>query len=122
MTRFRTPGLRASASTSRRPTRSRPALEGLETRSLLSVTATSYLGLDSSQNDPLVEPPDPIIAAGPNTVVEMVNTRIAIYNKSGVLQSQESLSSLFPTDAGLSFSDPQATYDTIHQRFFVGAV
>ena len=60
--------------------RLRPSVEFMEARSLLSVTVgPSFAGVAFGQNDCNCEPPDSIVATGPNNVVEMVNTELAIY-------------------------------------------
>ena len=59
-------------------------------------------------------PPDSTLAAGPSSVVEMVNNRFAVYSKSGGLLSQSSLDNFWKT-AGVTpvnFSyDPRLLYD-----------
>jgi len=57
-------------------------------------------------------PPDPVIAAGPNHVVLVVNSRLAIYTKSGSLVSQTELYNWFANvnPPGTVF-DPKVIYD-----------
>ena len=62
-------------------------------------------------------PPDPIGAAGPNHVVNVVNTSIEWYTKAGVQQNSQSLQSFF-SSATLTF-DPKVIYDQYEGRFVV---
>jgi len=54
--------------------------------------------------------------------VEVVNTDLGIYSKSGSLLSRVPLASLCSSDCTLSFTDPQVTYDEHAGQFFVGAL
>jgi hypothetical protein len=69
-------------------------------------------------------PPDSTLAAGPSSVVEMVNNRYAVYNKSGGLLSQSSLDNFWKT-AGVTpvnFSyDPRLLYDSADGRWIAAA-
>ena len=68
-------------------------------------------------------PPDPMIAAGPNHLVVVVNTVIAIYTKSGTLVSQTNFSNFFGRfNIPSCCFDPRIVYDQAHQIFvFVAA-
>lgn len=68
-------------------------------------------------------PPDPMIAAGPNHLVVVVNTVIAIYTKSGTLVSQTNFSDFFGQfNISSCCFDPRIVYDQEHQIFvFVAA-
>ena len=74
---------------------------------------TTFNGLkfgDPGNND---TPPDTIVAAGPNSVIEAVNASLAIYNKSGALQASASFSTFFGTSAflfGSAFSGFPPSY------------
>src|SRR5215216_1350583 len=100
------------------------SFETLERRALLSVNlGSNFRGMIFSDTDGFV-PPDPIVAVGPNHIVECVNTNIAIYNKSTkALISKQRFQDFF---AGLSpgniMSDPQITYDELSGRFVVAIV
>lgn len=68
-------------------------------------------------------PPDPMIAAGPNHLVVVVNTVLAVYTKSGTLVSQTDFSNFF-SRFGISSCcfDPRIVYDPANQVFvFVAA-
>jgi Bacterial Ig domain len=108
----------------RRPLRSmRPMFELLEDRSLPSVTILSGTdGLDFAATGDGA-PPDTIAAAGPNHIVEMVNTDIAIYTKAGAQVFHQDLSQFFGSVfAGNAISDPFVMYDEQAQRFVVGVL
>ena len=69
--------------------------------------------------------PDPVIAAGPNHVIVIVNSSIGIYNKSGTQISTTSLqtwfSSVIPSGDGLPY-DPKIIYDNISNRWVILAL
>ena len=120
---------RTSSCTNRR-TRFRPFLEALETRALpaVALNATQLNGLDtnSGNNGGLIEPPDPIAAAGPNYVVEIVNSTLLFYNRHTGATTVQTLDAFFAplypgTAAGL-FSDVYVTYDEMAGRWFISTM
>src|SRR5262249_39761598 len=111
-----------------RPGRRRTAklqVEQLETRTLLSVKlGVNFKGMDTNTAGGVVEPPDTSAAAGPNYVVELINSNIAYYNKTtGVVVpgSEVGLDSFFASvDTVMSlYSDVFVTYDEQAGRFLV---
>lgn len=65
-------------------------------------------------------PPDPNGAAGPNHVVNICNKSIQWYDKSGVLQHNQSLQNFFGPlgpPLGTLTGDPKVTYDQYSDRF-----
>jgi hypothetical protein len=71
-------------------------------------------------------PPDPILAVGPQQVVAMVNSRVAIYDKTGnelFSQSIVGQSGFFGNvgATGIAF-DPWLVYDQDSDRFFIVAI
>jgi hypothetical protein len=86
---------------------------------------SSFVGLDTNAQGGLVEPPDTIAAAGPNQVVEVINSNLAFYNKSTGAQ-------LFTEDLGTFFqsvdmtpsllSDVYVAYDESVGRFIVSTM
>ncbi len=71
-------------------------------------------------------PPDPIAAAGPNHVVNMVNTSIEVYTRAGANVSSTSLKSFFSgllpgttSDPTTDTFDPKVIYDQHAGRFVV---
>jgi hypothetical protein len=101
----------------------RPKVEQLDDRSLPSITVTSNIdGMDFAGTGDGA-PPDTIAAAGPNYVVEMVNTDIAIYTKGGTKVFQQDLSQFFSSvRTGNALSDPVVIYDEQAGRFLVGVL
>lgn len=65
-----------------------------------------------------VTPPDPVIAAGPSYVVEVVNLAIAIFKKDGSKVSQQDLSAFFG-DTQDTLTYPKIIYDQYSQRWVV---
>src|SRR5438552_616890 len=86
-------GSRSKGASARVKRSFRPRVEALEDR---LVPAVNLLGSATGLNNTGWYPPDTGVAAGPNHVVETVNERLGIYNKStGALVSSQDLSSLF---------------------------
>jgi hypothetical protein len=72
--------------------------------------------------DQFVTPPDTQVAAGPNYLVEMVNSSGSVWDKSGTLLKLFDLNAFFAVPAGYSFSDPRILYDSGSQRWFASGV
>jgi hypothetical protein len=66
-------------------------------------------------------PPDTVMAVGTNHIVEVINSTVAIYTKSGVNLSQMALDTFFNVP-GQFLYDPVATYDEMTDRFLVGVI
>lgn len=66
-------------------------------------------------------PPDMALAVSENFVVQVVNTAIAVYSKTGTLQSgfPKSSTTFFGLPSGTYTTDPRAFYDWANHRFFV---
>ncbi|TMD84851.1 MAG: hypothetical protein E6I74_01690, partial [Chloroflexi bacterium] len=62
----------------------------------------------NSQN---LAPPDTQLAAGPDNLVEMVNSSASIVSKSGALQGHANLYNFFQVPSGETFTDPRVQYD-----------
>jgi hypothetical protein len=73
-------------------------------------------------SDQFVTPPDPQIAAGPNHLVEMVNSSGSIWDKQGNLLSIFDLNKFFAVPSGYTFSDPRVLFDQDSQRWFASGV
>jgi hypothetical protein len=100
-----------------------PTVELLEDRTVPSVTVgVSVDGMNTSDNFCNCQPPDTIAAAGPYHVVEMVNTAIEVFSKSGTVTSApESLATFFnPTNPNQS--DPFVFYDELAGQFVAGVL
>ncbi|TMD44501.1 MAG: hypothetical protein E6I86_16450, partial [Chloroflexi bacterium] len=63
------------------------------------------------------EPPDPQIAAGPDQLLEMVNSSGSVWSKTGTLIKLFDHNGFFGLATGLSFSDPHVIYDPPSGRF-----
>jgi hypothetical protein len=82
----------------------------------LSSISAGWIGLNIRQSGGWL-PPDVAIAAGPNHVVEMVNLKMAIWNKNGGLINSANLNTFFGT--GNEFiSDPKVIFDTLSGHWF----
>jgi len=65
-------------------------------------------------------PPDPIGAAGPNHVVNVVNSSIEWFTKTGTNQNRQSLATFFSSLNPLTHTfDPKVIYDQYADRFVV---
>jgi hypothetical protein len=98
-------------------------LETLEDRTVPSVTlGVSVDGMNTSNNSCNCQPPDTIAAAGPNHVIELVNTALEVFNKDGTVASApQSLASFFSSVfVGPNQTDPFVMYDETLGRFAVG--
>ncbi|MEX0679609.1 MAG: Calx-beta domain-containing protein [Pirellulales bacterium] len=98
-------------------------LESLETRRMLAFTiGTEFTG----GSGPGFFPPDTMGAVGPNHIVELINGRSAVYDKTGVLQIAGTLDQFWistgVTPAGAFSFDPRVLYDVASGRFFAAAV
>src|SRR5438132_10653847 len=102
--------------------RCRPRVEHLEDRTAPAVSILkSFAGMNFNDTASGGEPPDTIVAAGPNHVVELVNTAIRVYNKNGGVLSTQELSTFFSSLGAVGqMSDPQISYDELTNRFVVG--
>ncbi len=109
--------------TMQRSLRTRLQLEQLEDRNLPSINVgASFDGLDFAGTGDGA-PPDTIAAAGQDYVVEMVNTDMAIYTKTGTKVFQQDLGQFFASVRTGSFlSDPVVVYDEQAGRFVVGVL
>lgn len=88
--------------------------------------AQSWEGINQATSG--YEPPDPWVAVGPEHVVQSVNTRIQIWNRTGDSKLAASLdaATFFQLDAPVGplvgLSDPRFLYDSVHGRFVATAV
>ena len=95
------------------------------TASVQPTRLTSFAGVNKGQlvsafgADQNAEPPDPQIAAGPDSLLEMVNASGAVWSKSGILTKLFDLNSFYgvPLTNGFFFSDPRVLYDRTSSRF-----
>jgi hypothetical protein len=89
---------------------------------------TGFTGMTLSQqvgalgNSQAVTPPDPQIAAGPTSLLEMVNSSGSVWTKTGTRTSIFDLNVFFKLPMGYTFSDPRVLYDAISGRWFANGV
>lgn len=114
---------------SRRPARVCSGRRGdgfiaLEDRTLPSVSLTAAFAGLASAGVGSPSPPDPEVAVGPTKVVQVVNSRVAFFDKAtGYVLGQQSLQAFFaPAGAGPGQFDPTVTYDELAGRFVVEAL
>jgi hypothetical protein len=106
----------------------RLTLERLEDRTLPSISGTGYFGLNYDPSQGLT-PPDTIVAAGPNHVVEAVNETLFFGSKSTLPSSltgpTESFDNFFPGFTHSIFglddviSDPSVNYDAATGKWII---
>lgn len=83
-------------------------------------TITGFDGLNEQQTNRF--PPDVQMAVGPNHVVEMVNSNIIFFSKSGTIVSgPNSLISFFSAPSGDHIFDPKILYDSNSGRWFASS-
>src|ERR1041385_2571160 len=83
----------------------------------LTTVGASWPGIPS---DFTLEPPDPHGAAGPNGIMQVVNTRIEYWTKSGTpIWGPRSLQSFFGRPGNAFQSDCKARFDPVTGRFYV---
>ncbi len=64
-------------------------------------------------------PPDPMIAAGNNEIIQTVNDELAVYDTSGNLKYKDTFASLFGYPANSYIFDPKVIYDKSTGRFVI---
>jgi hypothetical protein len=69
-----------------------------------------------------VTPPDTQLAAGPAQLVEMDNSTMSVWSKSGSRLASADLNTLFPVPSGFSFTDPRLLYDAGSGRWFASGM
>ena len=120
MTLSRTIGPRTVAP--KRTFRALLSMECLEARTMPTVDVLSvFNGINFSQSSCACQPPDPMAAAGPDHIVQVVNTAVAVYDKStgGQLFLQPLKAFFAPAGAAKNVFDPLVTYDEMAGRFVV---
>ena len=89
---------------------------------------TTFPGMSKAQQvaqfgaDQNVEPPDSQIAAGPDRLLEMVNSSGSVWTKSGTLVKLFDLNGFFDLASQLLFGDPRVIYDPTSGRFVASAM
>ncbi len=81
------------------------------------VTSSGFDGLNQQQSRGYF-PPDVQMAAGPNDIVEVVNSEMEIFSKSGTSLQSTSLDVFFNLPSTDNVSDVKILYDSISGRWF----
>ncbi len=68
------------------------------------------------------QPPDPWVAAGPDHVIQTVNTSMQILDRRGNLIQAVDLFDFFALPVGYNQSDPRVIFDSLHQRWVMTEV
>ncbi len=78
-------------------------------------TSNAFLG----QSEVCCTPSDMAVAVGPTYVAQFVNSYIAVYTKTGVLQTgyPKSATKFFGLKAGTYTTDPRGFYDQVNNRY-----
>lgn len=82
----------------------------------------SFLGADKTESP--FRPPDTMGAVGPTQALVVVNGRIKVFDKSGVLGALNATTDVFFSSvrAGWSVSDPHVRYDRLSGRWFLSII
>ncbi len=83
---------------------------------------TNFIALGSADNDFALVPPDPQLAVSGTRIIEMVNVKGRVFNKSGTALDTFTLASLFNVPSGWVDFDPKVIFDSISGRFFAAYV
>lgn len=79
-------------------------------------------GYQQFGSDQLVEPPDTMLAAGPTSLLETINSNGTVWSKTGTQLKGFDLNTFFGVPSGYSFSDPRVLYDAPSGRWFVSGL
>src|SRR5437867_6365848 len=98
-----------------------PTMSVPNSATLTSPPASIFARIDgirenASENPPPTAP-DPQVAAGPNNVVEMANSKVEIFSKQGASLRNSTFSSFFKSSQS-PLSDPSVIYDASSGRWF----
>ena len=82
----------------------------------------SFLGADKTESP--YRPPDTMGAVGPSQVLVIINGRIKVFSKTGVLGALNTTTDTFFNSVrfGSSVSDPQVRYDRLSGRWFLSMI
>ncbi len=82
------------------------------------VAGPAWVGITDTRHAPA----DPVNAVGPSSYVQMVNTTIAIYSRTGTLVASASTEKLTGTGDEGDLSDPQVMWDPATNRFYYAMI
>jgi hypothetical protein len=99
-----------------------PTIDGQEATESAPAPSPFGVSFDALVSDFTSTPPDPILAAGPNHLISVVNTRYQVWNKTGAaLTPPITLNTFFQGVANCSGAfDPFVDYDEASDRFVIG--
>ncbi|HEX7473846.1 MAG TPA: hypothetical protein VF323_12245 [Candidatus Limnocylindrales bacterium] len=79
---------------------------------------TGFAGVTATTpGEAALEPPDPYLAVGPDSVVQVVNLLARITDRNGAAVTDLPLPDFFFVPAGGADTDPRVVYDPIHSRW-----
>ena len=109
---------RSSASASTRA--ANPLTTPASPDTLLGFAGTAQASnIHSFGADQEVTPPNEDIAIGPSELVEVVNSTIVIFNRSGAILGSDDLNAFMDVASGHHSSDPRVLYDVETRHFWV---
>lgn len=86
-----------------------------------AAAVTGFAGVSANTtNEANIEPPDPFLAVGPDSVVQMVNLLARVTDRNGAsLAPDITLGDFFllPNDGNFADTDPRVVYDSLHSRW-----
>ena len=85
------------------------------------VAGPAWTGITDTRYAP-ADPVDAVDAVGPSSYIQMVNTTIAIYNRTGTLIASASTGKLTGTAKAADLSDPQVMWDPATNRFYYAMI
>ena len=109
----------AFAQITRKTAGSLPFISAVQT-----ISSSSPITFDGpSEADTEFIPPDPVVAAGPNDIVVVINSLLGVYDKTGVLQGGFQDLNNFFSSLGLTgeIFDPRIIFDQLDGRFILSA-
>lgn len=69
-----------------------------------------------------LEPPDTMVAAGPTSLLEIINSSASVWTKSGTRTALVDMNKALPMPTGFSFGAPWELFDASSGRFFFSGV
>lgn len=93
---------------------------------LTQVTSFPMMSLDAQRAalgvDQALEPPDTMLAAGPTSLFEAINSNASLWTKTGTRTVLVDLNKVLPLPSGFTFSDPRILFDVSSGRWFFSGV
>ena len=115
-----TPANLSSSLTTQSRNRSVPLIASSAPEKLADFAGTAQAStIHSFGGDQEVTPPNEDIAAGPTTLVEVVNSTVEIFNRSGGYLGADDLNTFMDVFSGYHSTDPRVIYDASAGRFWI---